>query len=88
MNLLLNFHRRFLLRGKLGVRWRAVLTERAGEHGTPVDGSSISHVISGDWRSKKIERLIADALGLPASEVFPEYHSVTKTPQQSAEERP
>ena len=69
---MLVFHRRFLLRMKFGRRWRGSLVEIATRRGVHVTPTYISHVISGDWMSNKIERFIADALELPFGEVWPE----------------
>jgi hypothetical protein len=84
MHLLLSYHRRFLLRQALGVRWRAALTELAVQRSLRIDETSISHVVSGHWRSKKIEGLITSALGLPEMDVFPEYHAKAVRPSESS----
>jgi len=73
MYLLVCYHRRFLLRKKFGIRWRGALVDLAAQRGLSIDGTSISHVISGDWRSKKIEQFLADTLSVPLGELWPEY---------------
>lgn len=45
----------------------------AAQRGAPMDGTSISHVVSGRWRSKRIEQFIAQALGLSIGELWPEH---------------
>ena len=74
-NLLLSYHRRFLLRSKLGRSWRAALSTLATQQGLTLHPNSISHVVAGDWSSKEFafERLISDVLGQPFREVWPEY---------------
>ena len=68
---LLSFHRRFLLRNALGVRWRASIVDHAAAKGIIVDGSSISHVVTGSRRSKRLEQFIAEILGMAPEEIWP-----------------
>ncbi len=70
---LLAFHRRWLLRKKFGVRWRGTLLDLAAAQGITVDGSLISHLVAGRGRSKRLERLIAEFLGLGFDHVWPEW---------------
>lgn len=47
-----------------------------------VNASLVSRVVNGKGRSARVERAIADAIGLPIEKVFPEYH--TTPPQHAA----
>lgn len=77
-NLLFSFHRRFLLRSKLGRSWRASLSAFATQRGLILHPNSLSHVVAADWHSRDFafERLIAEVLALSFREVWPEYAGV------------
>jgi lambda repressor-like predicted transcriptional regulator len=75
LNLLLAYHRRFLLRRALGRSWRAALSRLATEKGLSLHPNSLSHVVAADWHSRgfAFEVLIADVLGSPFGQIWPEY---------------
>jgi len=39
-----------------------------------VDASLVSRVLNGKGRSERVEKAIADAIGLPIEKVFPEHY--------------
>jgi hypothetical protein len=82
----LAFHRRFLLRLHLGKSWRAALVHQASERGLALDGTSVSHVVSGHRRSRVVEQLIVDVLAIPHQEIFP-IQSRRSKPKTSVERR-
>jgi lambda repressor-like predicted transcriptional regulator len=74
-NLLLVYHRRFLLRSKLGRAWRASLSQFAIAKGLVLQPNSLSHIVAADWRSSglHVEEFIASVLELPFEQVWPEH---------------
>lgn len=77
-NTLLAFHRRFLLHRRFGRSWRAALYKLAKEKGLSVGESSLSHIVAAGWSSRdlRVESLIADAIGMPFEDVWPEHQQV------------
>lgn len=77
-NTLLAFHRRFLLHRRFGRSWRAALYTLAKEKGLSIGESSLSHIVAADWSSRdlRVESLVADAIGMPFEDVWPDRQQV------------